>query len=269
MILWSFPEMALLHFGPVAFDAELVIFDKDGTLIDFVGLWARKTGDAVTALAAALSASPELATELYGNLGYDPVHGRFDHQSPVITAPMSTLYTIAAATLYRHGWGWLDAELEVERHFIPAMNAYLAPEEVTPLAKLPAIFGALQGAGVQIAVVTSDDRGPTVATLELLGVAQQVAFIACADDDYPHKPAPEALWAACAHCDVAANRTVMVGDSTTDMLMAQRAQMGLRAAVLTGVMTREILAPHADVVLPSIGAIQVAVGQAAADQGPA
>ena len=50
-------------------------------------------------------------------------------------------------------------------------------------------------------------------------------------------------------------RAVMVGDSTTDMLMAQRAGVGLRVAVLTGLMDRAVLAPLADVVLDSIGEI--------------
>jgi phosphoglycolate phosphatase-like HAD superfamily hydrolase len=110
---------------------------------------------------------------------------------------------------------------------------------------------------VQIAVVTSDDRAPTVAALTWFEVLDQVAFIACADDGYPYKPAPEAVWAACKATGIAPERTVMVGDSTTDMLMAQRAGLGLRVAVLTGTMDTTVLAPLADIVLESIGEIRV------------
>jgi phosphoglycolate phosphatase len=106
-------------------------------------------------------------------------------------------------------------------------------------------------------VVTSDDRDPTIAALTWQQVIEQVAFIACADDGYPHKPAPDALLAACAATGVPLARTVMVGDSTTDMLMAQRAGAGLRVAVLTGTMDAAILAPLADVVLDSIEEIRV------------
>jgi phosphoglycolate phosphatase len=130
---------------------------------------------------------------------------------------------------------------------------------VRATAPLTALFGTLRKAGVQIAVVTSDDRRPTVTALEWLEVADQVTFMVCADDGYPYKPAPEAVWAACEATGIAATATVMVGDSTTDMLMAQRAGVGLRVAVLTGTMDASILAPQADVVLASVGDIRAAV----------
>ncbi|MCC6454529.1 MAG: HAD family hydrolase [Caldilineaceae bacterium] len=261
--------MAELRFGDDVFDAGLVIFDKDGTLIDFAALWAHYTIGAVEALMTATIEAPvaiaqnevpnkdQLRADLYAMLGYDPTARRFDPQSPVVTAPLPTIYTLAAGVLYRHGWGWLDAELQVERAFAPVMNAPLTRELVRPTAALPALFEALTAAGVQIAVITSDDRAPTLTALEWLGVLDPVAFIACADDPYPYKPAPESIWAACETTGVDLAHTVMVGDSTTDMLMGQRAGVGLCVAVLTGMMDAAVLAPHADVVLQSVGEIQV------------
>jgi phosphoglycolate phosphatase len=256
--------MAELSFGSHLFDADLVIFDKDGTLIDFAELWAHYTTSAVEALMGAIEipgakaeTHAQLRADLYAILGYDPSSRRFDTQSPVVTAPLPTLYTLAAGVLYRHGWGWLDAELQVQRAMIPTMNEPLRREMVHATAPLPALFGALRDAGVQIAVITSDDRTPTLAALTWLDVAQEVAFVACADDGYPYKPAPEAIWVACQTLGVDLTRTVMVGDSTTDMLMGQRAGVGLRVAVLTGMMAATVLAPLADVVLPSIGEIRV------------
>ena len=259
--------MAQLHIGAHSFDTGLVIFDKDGTLIDFTGLWTHYTVNAVEALLAALEGITDathepratLRADLYASLGYDPTTQRFDPQSPIVTAPLPTIYTLAAGVLYRHGWGWLAAELEIQRSFAPATLAPLQREMVQPTADLPTFFGALTTAGVQIAVITSDDRAPTLATLTWLGVIDQVTFIACADDGYAYKPAPDAIWAACEATAVPMTRTIMVGDSTTDMLMGQRAGVGLRVAVLTGTMDANTLAPLADVILPSIGQISVAM----------
>jgi phosphoglycolate phosphatase len=259
--------MAPIRFGSRTFDTQLVIFDKDGTLIDFAGLWAHYVLNAVEALMASIEEMGESVTsgihsgavraDLYEIMGYDPAADHFDSQSPVVTAPLPVLHTLAAGVLYRHGWGWLDADLQVQRTFGPVMSAPLPREMVRATVPLPPLFHALVAAGVEIAVITSDDRGPTLATLEWLDVLDQVAFIACADDSYHFKPAPEAIWAACKATGVPLERTVMVGDSTTDMLMGQRAGVGLRVAVLTGAMESAVLAPLADLVLNSIGEILV------------
>jgi phosphoglycolate phosphatase len=234
-----------------------VIFDKDGTLIDFTRLWAGKTAAAVEALVQGVQGDGTLAADLYFTLGYDPVAGCFAPQSPVLTAPMPTLYTIAATVLYRHGWGWLPAELEVGAYFAPAMDGAFHAEMVQPTGDLPALFARLTHSGVRIAVITSDDHAPTATALAWLGVAQLVEFLAGADDPYPHKPAPEAVWAACRALGVEPGRTALVGDSTTDMVMAQRAGVGLRVAVRTGLMDAATLQPYAHVVLASVDEIWV------------
>lgn len=250
--------MALLHFGTRPFAADLVIFDKDGTLVDFGLLWAAKTEAAVGALVQAVDGDGTLSAELYSMLGYDPTARRFEPHSPMVTAPMPTLNTLAAAALYRQGCGWLEAELQVAAHFTPTMDSVFDRSLLRPTADLPMLFDRLRRAGVRIAVITSDDHAPTATTLEWLGVAHHVEFLAAADDPYPHKPAPEAVWAACAALGVDAAHCAFVGDSTTDMLMAQRAGVGLRVAVRTGLMDDAALAPHADIVLASVGEIDVA-----------
>src|SRR5690606_547970 len=142
-------------------------------------------------------------------LGYNPTTGGFDPQSPIVTAPLPTIYVLMAGVLYRHGWGWLDAELQVQRALAPVMDAPIPRELIRPTAPLSPLFNGLRNAGVHIAVVTSDDRTPTLTALEWLGVREQVAFIACADDGYPFKPAPEAIWAASEATGVPVERAVM------------------------------------------------------------
>jgi phosphoglycolate phosphatase len=250
--------MPLLTIGNTQFPARLVIFDKDGTLIDFHHLWAQKTVAAVEHLVRTTGGSAALRSDLYTTLGYDPHHHTFAAQSPVVTAAMPTLRILAASALYRAGWGWLDAELIAEAHFITAMNNTFTADMLRPTADLVTLFQQLSAADVAIAVVTSDDHDPTAATLHMFGLDGYVNFIAGADDPYPHKPDPAALLAACAHVGVSPEETIMVGDSTTDLLMAQRAGLGLRVAVLTGLMGSDVLAPLADVVLSSIAEITVA-----------
>jgi phosphoglycolate phosphatase len=249
--------MATIHFGDLPFDARLIVFDKDGTLIDLRRLWSGKAVAGVERLVDAVGGDEALRADLYRTLGYDPATGRFATQGPLVTAAMHEMYIAAATVLHQHGVGWLDATQAAGEHLARGMAEAFGPGLLQPLADLPALFGTLRARGVHLAVLTSDDGGPTQRTLELLGIAGCVGFVAGADGPYRSKPAPDALLAACDYFEVAPDQTVMMGDSTTDLVMAERANVGLRVGVLSGVMGRDLLGPLAHTVIGSIADIRV------------
>ena len=250
--------MARLSLGPISFDADLVIFDKDGTLIDFEYAWGRQTVAGVERLVAGVRGDVALRRDLYRSIGYDPQAGRTDGTGPLATAPMDKVHTIAAAVLYQHGFGWDEAEAHVENLLKAEIAAIPLSELVRPTADVKPLLGELRGARVHVAVVTTDDRAPTQQTMAFLGIENLVEFLACGNDPIRLKPAPDAVLNACAQLGVEPARTLVVGDTITDMLMAERAGAGCRAAVLTGAGRRDSLSAHADVVLNSIAEICVA-----------
>lgn len=256
--------MTWLNVGSVSFDAALVIFDKDGTLIDFNHAWGQQAVAGVERLVAAVrvgrhprGGSDSLRRDLYRSLGYDPQTGHTDGSGPLATAPMGKLYTIAATVLYQYGIGWDEAEAHIKNSFEAGIIAIPLRELVLPVTDLRALLSKLHQAHVRVAVVTTDDRSRTQETMALLGIQDQLDFLACGDDQIPQKPAPDAILKACAQLKVEPPRTLVVGDTVTDMMMAKRAGAGCRAAVLTGASSRDSLAAHADVVLDSIADIRV------------
>ncbi len=250
--------MAHILFGTQSFDTDLIIFDKDGTLIEFQHLWAAKTVEAIERLVGELGEDGTLRADLYRSFGYAAQTQKLAADSPMVVAANFKLILIAATVLYQHGHGWLEAEMLAEQHFAPVMSEPPKLDMLHPVTDLPRLFKSLRQAGVRIAVITSDDTAPTEATLNLLGIRQHVGFIACADSQYPAKPNPQAIWAACELWQFDPKRVVMVGDSTTDLETGRRAGLGLRVGVLTGVMGRETLAALASVVLSSIQEIRIA-----------
>ncbi|GAB4533348.1 MAG: HAD family hydrolase [Anaerolineae bacterium] len=249
--------MSWLHVGPEAFDADLVVFDKDGTLIDFEYAWGRQVVAGVERLLTAVGGSNTLRQDLYRSLGYDAQTGRTDGTGPLAMASMEKLYTIAAAVLYQHGFTWDEAEAHVGNYFEAGMASIPLREVVRPVANVKALLAGLQGANVRVAVVTTDDRLPTQETMALLGIEGLVDFLACGDDPIPLKPAPDAVLQACAHLGIEPARTLVVGDTVTDMLMAARAGAGCRAAVLTGAGSRDSLVAYTNLVLNSVAQIRV------------
>jgi phosphoglycolate phosphatase len=249
--------LTLLSFGSVAFDAGLVVLDKDGTLIDFE-MWNHLAAAWIDRLVGD-GGGEALRDDLCRNMGFDYERRYSEPQGPMAIATTAQIMAIAAGTLYRHGLPWPQAEDRARWAFDTEAEIPLA-SLIQPAGDLPSLFGALKVAGVPVAVVTTDHRRETEETLELLGIAGMVDYLLCGDDGVPAKPAPDMLMVTCEKMGVEPARTAVVGDTLGDLIMAERAGAGLRVGVLTGAGTREVLAPHADVVMESVDDIRVAGG---------
>jgi phosphoglycolate phosphatase len=247
--------VALLQFGDRSFDADLVAFDKDGTLIDFEFMWGRLALAWVEYLTAK-TGDKELQRELYRSIGYDPQQQGTKPQSPLAIAATHQLQTIVAVTLYRHGIPWTDSEDRARQAFEAANDLPLA-DLICPTGDVVGLLARLQGAGVRVAVVTTDHRAETVETLRLMSIAHLVDHTVCGDDGLPTKPAPDMLQAACGQLGIEPARTAVVGDTVADLLMAERAGAGLKVAVLTGAGEPTLLREYADIVLRSVDEIVV------------
>ena len=234
---------------------DLVIFDKDGTLIDFGTMWS---GWAET-LAERFSGATGRPVDgpLFAMLGYDPVARRVAPGGGLAATPMARLREKTRDVLVGAG---VPAEAADEALAI----AWHAPDPLglaRPLADLDQLFGLLRATGRGVAVATTDDREPTVRTFSALGLTDTIDALVCADDGVAVKPAPDMVVHLCATLDVPPARTAVVGDSPADLQMARAAGAGLVVGVLTGVGGRDDLQPLADVVLDSVGAMSAAASE--------
>jgi phosphoglycolate phosphatase-like HAD superfamily hydrolase len=225
---------------------ELVVFDKDGTLIDFDTMWSDWSSTLVRDVAAATD--PSLENPLADALGLDPATARIIPGSPLAATPMGHLRDLTVDTLRRAGLSPTVAEAAVA-------NAWDPPDPVAlahPLADLGQLLGDLRARGMRVAVATSDDRAPTEATLAGLEIDSLVDAIVCADDGLPIKPAPDAVLHLCQLLGVAPARTAVIGDSQADVAMGRAAGAGLVIGVLSGVGVHDELEPFADAIVSSI-----------------
>jgi len=231
---------------------DLVVFDKDGTLIDFHAMWSGWARDLAAGLEAATGR--DLRVPLYRNLGYDDATGRADAHGQLAATPMARIRDSTMTVLLEVGIAPDDAEAAL-------LAAWHAPDPVelaVPLADLAALFGALRATGRRLAVATSDDRVPTERTLAAAGVDGLLDAVVCADDGLAVKPAPDMVLAICRRLGVAPARTAVVGDSVADLAMGRSAGVGRCIGVLSGVGTAADLAPLADVMLASIAELRPA-----------
>ena len=230
----------------VAFDPSLIIFDKDGTLIDINTMW----GGWITELARRLEVATGLpvAGSLFKTMAFDPDSGTITPSGPLSIAPLAEQRKLIVAVLCEAGLSSANSEAVLA-------SAWQLPDPIAlaqPLADLPWLFSTLRTHGFKIAIATSDDRVPTRATLTGLNLAPLVDALVCADDGLPIKPAPDMILSICSSLDIPPARAVMVGDNVDDLRMGRAAKVGLAIGVLSGVSPASILAPYADLLLPSV-----------------
>ena len=236
---------------PVLASIDLVVLDKDGTLIEFDAMWAGWMEALADCLEAALDRP--VRDRLYGVLGFDSARGRAASHGPLATMPMAVLRRSTFDALTAVGVAPESATHALERCWAPPDPVALAH----PLADLPALFGTLRAAGLRLAVATSDDRAPTERTLTALGLDGLVEDVVCADDGSAVKPSPAIVEGICARLGVPPGRTAMVGDAPADLEMGRAAGVGVCIGVLSGTGSRSELEPLADVLLPSVGGLLV------------
>ncbi len=222
-----------------------VVFDKDGTLIDFQAMW----GGWVRTLAEDLTRSTglEVTSLLFDLLGVDRTTGLVHSHGLLAATPMARIREVVVRAVASLGLGDAPAEAAVAA-------AWRSPDPVGlahPLTDLVALFDALRARSITVTIATSDNREPTERTLAALGIADRVAALVCADDGPLAKPAPDGVLFLCTTLKIPPNRTAVVGDSPVDIAMGRSAGVRRVIGVLTGVGDRASLA-EADLVLESV-----------------
>lgn len=223
-----------------------LLFDKDGTLFDFRRSW----GGCVQLLLRQIARDAEHAGVLGAAIGFDLVRADFTPDSPVIAGTADDV----GAALLPHLPGWTRGQLESE------INTTAASAVMVPAVPLRPLLAQFRADGLVLGLATNDSETPARAHLGAHGLTDLFDFIAGYDSGHGAKPGPGMCLAFAQKTGLQPARLAMVGDSLHD-LHAGRAAGMICVAVLTGVAPAEVLAPHADVVLPDIGALPAWIAQ--------
>jgi phosphoglycolate phosphatase len=235
-----------MRLSPLLDGIDLVVFDKDGTLIDFAAMWDGWAIDIGRRLDVATGRP--VSGDVFAAIGFDPTLNRVLPGGPLAVSTMAGIAETIAAVVRR----WCPSVAAARR---AVETAWFEPDPVAlarPLADLPGLFERLVASGRGIAVATTDDRAPTEATLRALGIRGQVSALACGDDGIGLKPDPAMVLAVCAALRTEPSRTAIVGDTPADLAMGRAAGLGRVIGVLSGVAPRADLEPLADALLGSV-----------------
>lgn len=221
-----------------------LLFDKDGTLVDFQRTWGPAAHQVMQHLAGGDRAAYERLTAVSGFIEADQT---FLPGSPLVAGSTADWGPLWAAALGRPAS--TDFFREVDASFCKTALKHLAT-----IGDPVATLGVLGARGLRFGLFTNDGEAAAHAQLARMGVKHLFAFVAGYDSGHGIKPDPGPVLAFAAAVQIPPHEIAVVGDSMHD-LAAARAAGAVAVAVLSGPVQADVLAPYADVVLPSVAEI--------------
>jgi phosphoglycolate phosphatase len=224
-----------------------ILFDKDGTLLDFNRTWLPIYRYAAAEFAAGDAA---LAEELLTRHGYDAARERF-HSGSLLAAGNNRQIADAWALQLQQQQpqvGTISLRLNEIFHEQGAIQA-------TPVANLASTLRRLKASGLSLGVATADSHQGIINTLQAFDVLHEFDFLAGYDSGHGVKPEAGMVMAFCRHTGLPSDAVVVVGDNRHDIEMGRNANAGLCVGVLTGTSERADLESIADIVLDDISSL--------------
>ena len=222
---------------------EAVLFDKDGTLVDFHGTWDKAVGQALRATATDENSLRRAAELIDFDLDGDSIRPT----SPLIAESNDVIGAL------------LESVLDIDLLFSIAVEATL--QTVTAAVGLPDVLYGLGGLGLRLCVVTNDYEAFAAQQLHALGWADLFAHVVGADSGFGAKPEPSLIHGALALLDVDATQAVIVGDTAHDLRAGRAA--GIHTVLVTnGCRPEPRVTDLADVVVDSLEGLLSALQRA-------
>ena len=198
---------------------KAIVFDKDGTLIDYSAFWYPVSKFAINMIYEKFGVTDNDSDDLIASLGvlrdYTDIKGALPRG-----AHRELFFKIAEHVAAK---GALASEMEIAKFAVYAYGKISKPMgTVKPTCEnIRSVISSLKEHGLYIALITSDEIGGARIALEKLGIADLFDEIIAHDGESPAKPDPFYMNRFAENHGFSKSEIVMVGDTSTDIIFAK------------------------------------------------
>lgn len=255
--------MAIITVNNNKYEADLLVFDKDGLMFDSEQFWIEMANARIRALSEYCSKDVILEwTKLMGV----SVEVREDDTinttwvNPVgilaIAPPPEEVVILAAFLVDKVGMVWHEARKIAAELFVKSDEDISLDRALSPQPGYVELMNRINELGIAYGVATSDTYERTKGSMSRYNCWDNVKFVVTPEDVAQGKPEPDMLIYVSKKQNVPLDRMIMIGDSYVDVKMAKSAgSVGIGVSPFADM--REKMAPYATEIVESLEMIKV------------
>lgn len=246
---------------------QAILFDKDGTLLDFIHTWGNWSEQLLARYSRQLEARklPPVAVDLQALWGTrraeDGEIVGYDRNGPLAMGTIEDLLTVLAWQGYRSGLSWADAKVLADQCRTYADEQLAISRTVKPVAGVVSFLERCRTHGLKLGVVTADETETALRHLDWLGIGHYFAVCVGADQVARSKPYPDLVELACRRLSLPNAHVAVIGDTNGDMIMARSAGTALAVGIADPKQSGMSMLPDADAIISRYGELELWEGE--------
>lgn len=221
-----------------------LLFDKDGTLVDFDRTWGPAAGEVIRRIA---HGNAEHIAQLHEVSHYIAEEDRFLVSSPLLAGSSAEFGPLWAEVL----------GATPDRAFFAEIDRLFKEEGkrfITPIGSPREALARLKDAGFTLGIASNDAEANTRLQADLLGLTDLVAGVYGYDSGHGAKPGPGMIEAFCRDAGLAPHEVALIGDTRHDLDAAKAA--GANAILVrSGPAAVDPFAGEADLIIDDVDAL--------------
>ncbi len=221
---------------------ELIIFDKDGTLIDIHHYWGsmiKIRAEKITRRWCNSMECEKYETDLISLMGLELATGKLKPEGPVGVKSRDYIVSLIKDYVCQHAKSVSNNDIELLFKDVDKITE----KNLLPLLKiLPGVKQLLERIkqlGVSAVITSTDITNRAVKTMDILGLKSYFKEIIGGDAVKNTKPSPDLAKLALSKIGCKPENAVVIGDHSVDILMGKSAGIGTNIGVLNGISRKE------------------------------
>jgi HAD superfamily hydrolase (TIGR01549 family) len=220
---------------------ELILFDKDGTLIDIHHYWVSMIKIRAKFLVKKYfnNTNDKVKNKLIDLMGVDINNNKMKPEGPVGIKERAFIVSIVTCFLIENKVDVSESEIE---NLFKEVDESTETDILSLLKVLPNVRELLQNlkdCHIKMAIVSTDITHRAITSMKALKLDDFFDIIVGGDAVEKSKPSADLALYVMNKLNISANRTLVIGDHPVDMHMAKSAKIFANIGVLTGISTQD------------------------------